>query len=71
MKLDLPLKEVIAQKGLYKSEYEVVTIINNYRKHKIEKNIMDYDDLLYFTELLLRKNDKLREKVAENQRCQR
>ena len=47
----------------YKKEIKIV--VKEYKKYKIERNMMDYDDLLYFTEQLLSTSSIVRD-MLEN-----
>lgn len=48
-----------------KSQYreEILSILKRYKKYKKDRNFMDYDDLLYFTEKLLSHDEYLRSQV--------
>ncbi|MCK4763149.1 MAG: ATP-dependent helicase [Candidatus Aminicenantes bacterium] len=47
---------------------EIKKISNLYREYKQQKQVMDYDDLLVYLRDLLKDNDTIREKIAENYR---
>jgi DNA helicase-2/ATP-dependent DNA helicase PcrA len=65
----VPLAEVLKKEYPHFMEYagEIEQLRNDYTAYKIEKNYLDYDDLIVFQKLLLER-DEVRERIARKYR---
>lgn len=63
---NVPIKDILnIEYPHFIDNLDKVNVIKaEYQKYKKEKMLMDYDDLLLYLELLLKENDKIREKIS-------
>lgn len=59
------LDEVIKAYNLQAYEKEIVSILKSFMEYKKERNLLDYNDLLFFTERILETNEKIRSSYDE------
>lgn len=63
---DLSVKDVLRRDYAHFSQYagEIAALRERYAEYKIEKNFLDYDDLLVYTKIVL-ENENIRRRITE------
>lgn len=62
----LPQEQIIRlTPSITEYEKEIIDILNRFKEYKKQRNLLDYNDLLYFTKAILEQDEFLRKKTDE------